>query len=139
MNCSNLPEQSAGTWPNVTFMLELICNLVWLATGAVLAWQLAVARQDRSQLALRLIAVACLMLVLFPVISLSDDLSTPEAALIDLGHSFDQNAGNNAVDHASSVAVALATSAAAIRLQFLHFAEPAQQFDRYVDANFLSS
>lgn len=120
-------------------MLELICNFAWLTTGAILAWQLAVARQDRSRVAVRVIAVVCLMLVLFPVISLSDDLSTPEAALIDVGHSFDQSAGNRAVDHAGSVAVALATSAAAIRLQFLHFAEPSQQYERYADASFLSS
>jgi hypothetical protein len=120
-------------------MVELICNLAWLTTGAVLAWQVAVVRQERSRVAVRLIAVVCLMLVLFPVISLSDDLSTPEAALIDAAHSIDQSASNNTVDHASSVAVALATSAAAIRLQFLHFAEPAQQHDRYADANFLSS
>jgi hypothetical protein len=119
-------------------MLELICNAVWLTTGAVLTWRLIVLQQNEPRLALRLVTVACLLLVLFPVISLSDDLSTPEAALMDLSHSGDQ-APNSGVDHNSSVAVALATSAAAIRLHFLHFAEPAQHQNRTTDVYFLSS
>lgn len=119
-------------------MLELICNAVWLMTGAVLTWRLIMLQRSEPRLAFRLVTVACLLLVLFPVISLSDDLSTPEAALIDLSHSGDQGS-NSGIDHNGSVAVALATSAAAVRLQFLQFAEPAQHQNGPTDSYFVSS
>jgi hypothetical protein len=120
-------------------MLELICNAVWLMTGAVLIWRFVFAQQTETRLAIRAIAVICLILVLFPVISVSDDLSLPEAMLIDLGHSGDQATSGSTLDHTGSVAVALASAASAIRLQFLHFAEPAQQHDSFADAYFLST
>lgn len=120
-------------------MLELICNLVWVAVGVILAVRLLSPRQQRLSLAVRAIAVFCLLLVLFPVISLSDDLSVPEAALGDVAHSGDQIPGSSTVDHSGSVAVALANSASAIRLQFLHFAEPAQHHDNLAEAHFLAS
>ena len=120
-------------------MLELICNAVWLVTGAVLVWRLVFAQQVKASTAVRVITVACLILMLFPVISVSDDLSLPEAMLLDLGHSGDQSSTASSVDHSSSVAVTLASTATAIRLQFLHFAEPAQQHDSSADAYFLST
>jgi len=120
-------------------MLELILNSAWLVTGAIFAFYVLAVQQDRSRVLVRIVTVICLMMVLFPVVSLSDDLSLPEAALIDLSHSADQSSGNTGVDHTSSVAVALATSAAAIRLQFLHFAEPAQQHHSYAGAYVLST
>jgi hypothetical protein len=119
-------------------MLELICNAVWLTTGAVLTWRLVIAQEHRSTRAVRVLAVICLLLVLFPVISLSDDLSAPEAALSDISHSGDQ-ANGASVDHASTVAVAMATSAAAIKLHFLQFAETAQNQSSQTDTYFLSS
>lgn len=119
-------------------MLELICNAVWLTTGAVLTWRLVIAQQDRSRRAVRVLAVFCLLLVLFPVISLSDDLSAPEAALSDMSHSGDQSSGASA-DHSATVAVALASSAVAVRLHFLHFAETAQNQHSHSDPSFLSS
>jgi hypothetical protein len=121
-------------------MLELILNAAWLSVGVFLAFRLGVPQQDRSRFAVRAIALFCLLLVLFPVISLSDDLHRPEAALSDVTRSGDQGSSNSStVDHNSTVAVALATSATAIHLQFLHFAEPAQRYNNRADAAFLSS
>ena len=120
-------------------MLELICNAAWLMTGTVLIWRIVFARQMNASLAVRVITVICLMLVLFPVISVSDDLSLPEAMLLDMGHSADQSSSGFSIDHSNTVALALASTAAAIRLQFLHFAEPTQQFDSFADAYFLST
>src|SRR5690349_14614841 len=90
-------------------MLELICNAVWLTTGAFLTWQLVFAQQHRTPKAVRVLTVLCLLLVLFPVISLSDDLSTPEAALSDISRSGDQSSGasmDHSGDHSSTVVVA---------------------------------
>jgi hypothetical protein len=120
-------------------MLELICNATWLAIGVTLTLRLVRQPQTRSAVAVRVMAVFCLLLVLFPVISLSDDLSAPEAALCDMSHSGDQSPGSTAVDHTGSVAVALAHSAAAIRLQFLHFAEPAQHRRNVAELHLLAS
>lgn len=120
-------------------MLELICNLVWLAVGVSLALRFCTSQSDRSSTAVRVIAVICLLLVLFPVISLSDDLSAPEAALSDVSHSSDQGPNTSTIDHALSVTVAMVTSAIAVRLQFLHYAEPAQHNNTLADAAFLTS
>jgi hypothetical protein len=120
-------------------MLELICNAVWLMTGVLLALRLSMSQQSRSPVVVRAIAIVCLLLVLFPVISLSDDLHTPEAALSDVTRSGDQTSGTTSVDHSSSVAVALATSATAIRLHFLHFAESTQHQNAQPDSQFLVS
>jgi hypothetical protein len=120
-------------------MLELICNVVWLAVGAILALRLCTSQAGRSTTAVRVVAVICLLLVLFPVISLSDDLSAPEAALSDVSHSSDQGPNTSTIDHSVLVAVALATSAIAVRLQFLHYAEPAQHNSTFADAAFLTS
>jgi hypothetical protein len=119
-------------------MLELICNAAWLMTGVILALRFG-AQQDRSRAAVRFVAIFCLLLVLFPVISLSDDLHAPEAALSDVNHSGDQGSGTSTADHASSVTAALATSATAIRLQFLHFAEPAQHHSNLAEVQLLAS
>jgi hypothetical protein len=123
-------------------MLELICNAVWLTTGAVLTWRLVIAQQHHSPRRVRVLTVFCLLLVLFPVISLSDDLSTPEAALSDICHGGDGSSGassDHSGDHTSTVAVALATSAAAIKLHFLQFAETAQNQASHPDTYFFSS
>jgi hypothetical protein len=120
-------------------MLELICNLVWLAVGVILALRLCTSQAGRSTTAVRVVAVICLLLVLFPVISLSDDLSAPEAALSDVSHSGDQGPNSSTVDHSVSVVVALVSSAIAVRLQFLHYAEPAQRNNTLADASFLTS
>jgi hypothetical protein len=120
-------------------MLELICNAVLLTIGVVLALRLGLSSQRRSDGAVRALALLCLLLVLFPVISVSDDLHTPEAALSDVSRSGDQTSITTTVDHNTSVTVALATSATAIRLHFLHFAEPTQRQRAQADIYFLVS
>ncbi len=55
--------------------MELLLNLVWLliATTA-LCWHLRFAPKDRKQFLLALGALCCALLLLFPTISVSDDL-----------------------------------------------------------------
>jgi len=58
--------------------MELILNLAWalLAATMILAWLRAGVREGSSR-GVQLIALAILVLILFPVVSVSDDLQTP--------------------------------------------------------------
>ena len=63
-------------------MLELALNLAWLTLliPACLLWQ---RRQEDTRSARVILTLACLLLLLFPVISLSDDLSVMRAEMED--------------------------------------------------------
>lgn len=106
-------------------MLELVLNAAWLTLGLFAAAAVLSAREDRSRRLVRVVALACMLLVLFPVISLSDDLHSPAATLDDVSHPGDNGKISFGADHDASVAVTLASAADAVRLQFLHFAEAA--------------
>ncbi|HEX8926695.1 MAG TPA: hypothetical protein VF786_12930 [Terriglobales bacterium] len=55
--------------------MELLLNLVWvLIAGTALSWHLRSAPKDRKQFLLALGALCCALLLLFPTISVSDDL-----------------------------------------------------------------
>ena len=56
--------------------MELLLNLVWLGiAGAGMVWHLRSGSKDGRQFLLALAALACILLLLFPAISISDDLS----------------------------------------------------------------
>ena len=117
-------------------MLELICNSAWLLTGGLLAWRLMLAQKKNSPVAVRVVALLCLVLILFPVMSLSDALRAPDAAIGDMSQT-DQ--GSSAPSWDSSGSIAIVHAAPAIRLQFLHFADEAQHDIAHTDAYLLSS
>lgn len=55
--------------------MELLLNLVWvLIAAAALCWHLRSAPKDGKQFLLALGALCCALLLLFPTISVSDDL-----------------------------------------------------------------
>jgi hypothetical protein len=104
-------------------MLELVLNAAWLTVGLFAAVAVFSAREDRSRRLVRVVAVACMLLLLFPVISLSDDLHAPAATLTDASSAGDTGRLNVSPDHDATVTLALASAADALRLQFLHFVE----------------
>jgi hypothetical protein len=106
-------------------MLELVFNAAWLTLGLFGLAAVLSAREDRSRRLIRVVAVACMLLVLFPVISLSDDLHSQAATLDDVSRSGDNGRVSFGAGHDASVAVTLASAADAVRLQFLHFADAA--------------
>ncbi len=65
--------------------MELLLNAVWvfLAATAVSLWLVAWRRRSRSHPLLGLLAVGCLLALLFPVISISDDLLSGHVAMED--------------------------------------------------------
>lgn len=69
--------------------MELVFNLIWvlLACGSLLAWTLA--RRDADSTSLPaysrgLVILACILFVLFPVISISDDVAQTPALTEDV-------------------------------------------------------
>ena len=70
-------------------MLELLLNLVWVMTVTVslLVWQrLSSRNENRSRGPVTaLIALVCILVLLFPVISATDDLHVAEFAIEDSG------------------------------------------------------
>lgn len=55
--------------------MELVLNLVWVLIAATaLSWHLRSESKDRKQFLLALGALCCVLLLLFPAISVSDDL-----------------------------------------------------------------
>ena len=55
--------------------MELLLNIVWLLiAGSALYWHLRSAVRDRKPFLLALGALCCALLLLFPAISISDDL-----------------------------------------------------------------
>ncbi len=55
--------------------MELLTNIVWLLiAGAALYWHVRSRSRDRKQFLLALGALCCALLLLFPTISISDDL-----------------------------------------------------------------
>ncbi len=65
--------------------MELLLNAVWvvLATMAATLWLSAWRRRSRSHPLLGLLAVACVFALLFPVISMSDDLRSTQVVMED--------------------------------------------------------
>ena len=70
--------------------MEVFLNSIWLvvAIGAFLFWQMerASKRRDHSGRQ-RFLALACALVMLFPVISLTDDLHAEQAAMEDSSRS----------------------------------------------------
>lgn len=66
-------------------MMEIGLNLLWLllAAGAFLLWGRGAARPLRRRHALRLAALGCALALLFPVISVTDDLHPQQAVMED--------------------------------------------------------
>ncbi len=55
--------------------MELLLNLVWVLIAATaLSWHLRSSTRERKQFFLALAALCCALLLLFPTISVSDDL-----------------------------------------------------------------
>jgi hypothetical protein len=68
-------------------MMEAILNLIWLAItlGAIWLWRFrwaASRRNPRHKVGLEAVAMVCIVALLFPVISLTDDLH-PEVVPVD--------------------------------------------------------
>jgi hypothetical protein len=70
-------------------MLELLLNLVWVlvVTASLLLWRrLSFASEDFSRRPVTaLVALICILVLLFPVISATDDLHVAEFAIEDSG------------------------------------------------------
>jgi hypothetical protein len=73
--------------------MEVLLNTIWLlvAIAAVLFWlaleeQGAAARHEHSQ-SYRVVALACVLILLFPVISVTDDLHQEQAVMEDSSRS----------------------------------------------------
>ena len=55
--------------------MELLLNLVWLCIGGIALWRfLGTTAMDRKQFLFALVALSCAILLLFPTVSVSDDL-----------------------------------------------------------------
>jgi len=78
---------------NYIHPMEVLLNTVWLlvAIGAFLIWRPEVRRGSPMERghgkSLALLALACALVVLFPVISLTDDLHAEQAAMEDSSRS----------------------------------------------------
>lgn len=60
--------------------MELLLNAVWLAI-AIAAFARLAFQRDRRRLAAAVVATACVVALLFPIISITDDLTASVAAV----------------------------------------------------------
>lgn len=66
--------------------MELLLNFAWFAIAGAALWSFArIAWPDRKQLLCAISGLGCALLLLFPVISVSDDLHLQTAAVEDSG------------------------------------------------------
>lgn len=87
--------------------MELLLNLIWLALG-IGAFVIFLRRRPRSGLDQQprrraLLALACALLLLFPVVSASDDLHPSQALLEDATRRIQQFSSPLQLSHSGSV------------------------------------
>lgn len=102
--------------------MELFLNLCWLALllPAYLLWQQRVSSADCSRRSLLVIgALACALMLLFPVISVSDDLHATSQAIEESKRSFRQGAPRACSAHCiAHVSPAIAPASASLPVSF---------------------
>lgn len=114
MNISSFGNQASRVQLKKT--VEVFFNLLWLAIAALMfgVWLLRTARGSdpvRHSIGVQLIALALLIVILLPVVSLTDDLHAP-ALLAEADHVFrrsDFQAVGDLALHLLSVAIAAVT------------------------------
>lgn len=127
---------SSAQHPNLVqsiLIVELVFNLLWLSLSAALVFFWAVRQRGRTGKSLRcdtrmqIVALAMLIVILLPVVSLTDDLQThtTPAEAEHLGRRVDLQINADTGMHAASIAItALLAVEQASRLQTLAYLHP---------------
>jgi hypothetical protein len=120
--------------------MELFLNLAWIALAAAMCWLfMRYAPRERGDRRTQLVALALVILILFPVISVTDDLTMAQnPAETDCcqrkGHVY---AGTHATLH--PVAILISSTIAALCSHSFNFAAPAHMIAPHVSVPALDS
>lgn len=124
--------------------MELLLNLVWLtlalACFGAFAWNLDFACAEQKRFGKSLLAIACMVFLLFPIVSASDDLHPTQALLEDATKRIQASGGPIHSSHSGPVASggglsALLTALLLLCLSGLQRFRPATQVLRPLQGN----